>query len=126
MSMIIWAELQLSVMNVLWRQEPATVHDVIAALSSDRTPAYTTILTVLTNLVRQGYATSEPRAGTRMFQYRPLVTRRQIQEGFAEEMVERLFANSPSELIRLVLETQPISAEELQKISDAVLNHSAS
>ena len=43
MSLISWAELQLSVMGVLWENEHATVHEIIAALSGERVPAYTTI-----------------------------------------------------------------------------------
>lgn len=120
MSMINWAELQLAVMNVLWRQEPATVHDVIGALSKargeDKPPAYTTILTVLTNLVRQGYVTSELKEGTRMFQYRTLVTQRDIQEGLAQELIERLFDDSPLELIRLLIEIYPPSTQQTEQI----------
>lgn len=117
MSMITWAELQLAVMNVLWQQEPATVHDVIAALSTDRTPAYTTVLTVLTNLVKQGYVENELKPGTRMFQYRTLVSQQQIREVLAGEMIDRLFEGSPAELIRLVLTTQHLSPEELTQIA---------
>ncbi len=117
MSMITWAELQLAVMNVLWQHEPATVHDVIAALSADRTPAYTTVLTVLTNLVKQGYVENEMKPGTRMFQYRTLVSQQQIRAVLAGEMIDRLFEGSPAEMIRLVLTTQHLSPEELTRIA---------
>jgi predicted transcriptional regulator len=116
MSMISWAELQLAVMGVLWQNEHATVHEIIAALSGERAPAYTTILTVLTNLVKQGFVAHEPRSATRMFQYRALVTQRDLRADIVEDMIARLFDGSPVLLIKLLLETQHLAEQELVEL----------
>ena len=117
MSMINWADLQLSIMNVLWEQETATVHEVIEAISGEKTPAYTTVLTVLTTLVKQGYVEHEPRPGTRMFQYRATMSRQEMREGLVGELLERLFAGSPVVLVRLLLETYSYTESDLEEMT---------
>lgn len=116
MSMINWADLQLSIMNVLWQQETATVHEVIEAISGDKTPAYTTVLTVLTTLVKQGYVEHEPKPGTRMFQYRAIVPKQEMCEGLVGEILERLFSGSPVMLVRLLLETYSYNENDIEEM----------
>lgn len=48
-------ELEAAVMAAVWRrQAPATVRDVLADLSGERSLAYTTVMTVMDNLHRKG------------------------------------------------------------------------
>ena len=120
MSMINWAELQLSIMDVLWRQESATVHEIITALTEERAPAYTTILTVLTNLVKQEFVGNAPKPGTRMFAYHALVSQEEVQAQLTHEMIARLFNDSPAAMVKLLLETETFSAKQLKEIAQIV------
>lgn len=120
MSMISWAELQLSIMDVLWNQESATVHELIMALSDERPPAYTTVLTVLTNLVKQGFVGHDPKPGTRMYAYYALVSQEEIRIHLAEEMMARLFDDSAAVMVRLLLRTQAFTPKELKEIAQLV------
>ncbi len=120
MSMISWAELQLSIMDVLWNQESATVHELIMALSDERPPAYTTVLTVLTNLVKQGFVGHDLKPGTRMYAYYALVTQEEIRTHLAEEMMARLFDDSAAIMVKLLLKTQTFSPKQLKEIAQMV------
>ena len=61
-------------MRELWeRQGPATVRDVLAALSVSRKLAYTTVMTVMDNLHRKGQLTRE--MSGRAWLYRPVRSR---------------------------------------------------
>ena len=69
-----FGELEAAIMHQLWeRDEPATVRDVLAALSGSRTLAYTTVMTVLDNLHRKGQLSREMRG--RAWLYRPVRSR---------------------------------------------------
>lgn len=51
-------DLESAIMLVLWRRgEPLAVKDVLDELSSDRTLAYTTVMTVMERLWRKGLLT---------------------------------------------------------------------
>lgn len=117
MSMINWAELQLAIMNVLWQRGEVTVHEVIADLTGERTPAYTTILTVLTNLTKQGMVTHEARPGKRMFAYRASVSREEIQAGITNELIERLYEGQPELLVMQLLQTHSFEENTLKEIT---------
>ncbi len=120
MSMINWAELQLAIMNVLWQRGEATVHEVIADLSGEKTPAYITVLTVLTNLTKQGMVSHEARAGTRMFAYRANVTREDIQAGITNELIERLYNGSPTSLITQLLQSHVFEEATLRELVNQI------
>ena len=69
-----FGELEAAIMRELWeRGEPATVRDVLAALSASRKLAYTTVMTVMDNLHRKGQLTRE--MSGRAWLYRPVRTR---------------------------------------------------
>ena len=120
MSMINWAELQLSIMTVLWQRETATVHEVIEALTGEKKPAYTTVLTVLTTLVKQGYVEHEQKSGTRMFHYRAIVSQQEMREGLIDEVLERLFAGAPIALMQLLLETYAFTEGDLEGLTQEI------
>ena len=123
MSMINWAELQLAIMSVLWQKGEATVHEVIADLSSEKPPAYTTVLTVLTNLSKQGMVSHEARPGTRMFAYRACVSQAEIQTGITNELIDRLYDCHPASLIIQLLQSHTFEEAALQEIAQQLQSH---
>lgn len=67
-------KLEAAVMDVLWSADGAlTVRDVLGKMPPQRNLAYTTVMTVLSNLHRKGMVAREP-AG-RAYSYRPTVSR---------------------------------------------------
>jgi BlaI family penicillinase repressor len=109
-------ELQLAVLNVLWTQRQATVHEVLAALPSTRKPAYTTVLTVLRNLEKRGLVAHEMSDGSRTFRYHPLISAYDARESILQDVLNRLFAGSPALLVKHLLETEGFTLEELRQI----------
>lgn len=113
-------ELQLLVMNALWILKRATVAEVQEALPGERRPAYTTVLTVLRNLEKRGMVAHEPVPGSRMYRYRPLVSAHDTRSDILQEVLERLFAGSPTLLITHLLQTEAFGPEELREIRHVV------
>lgn len=66
--------LEAAVMNVLWSAAtPLTVREVLDRLPPQRNLAYTTVMTVLSNLHRKGMVDREPSG--RAYSYQPTLTR---------------------------------------------------
>ena len=95
-----FGDLEAVIMDHLWtRSEPATIRDLLDVLAPARTPAYTTVLTVVDNLFKKGWLRREPDG--RAYRYTPTVTR---EEYAARELRDALDdAGDPAEaLLRFV------------------------
>jgi predicted transcriptional regulator len=109
---------EAKVMSVLWRNAPATVGDVVAALKRKRPVAYSTVQTILRILEEKGYVAHEKVA--RAFVYRPRVDERQARRRALKHVASRLFNDSLSQLVLNVLEDGHIDAEELGRLKKLI------
>ena len=81
-----FGELEAAIMRDLWeREEPATVRDVLASLSTSRKLAYTTVMTVMDNLHRKGQVTRE--MSGRAWLYRPVRTQAQHAAALLQDVL---------------------------------------
>ncbi|HEY1654930.1 MAG TPA: BlaI/MecI/CopY family transcriptional regulator [Candidatus Tumulicola sp.] len=104
---------ELRLMEVLWRENNATVADVVAALAP---PAltYSTVLTTLRTLEQKGYVAHEEDG--RAFVYHPVVEQRQAANSAMRYLLDRFFGNSPGALAVALLDDGRLSDEELARI----------
>lgn len=107
-------DLQLSIMQILWRKAPVTVHEVVAALPEDRKSAYTTVLTVLRNLEKRELVTHDTPDGERMFRYRPIVSVDATRQAALLDLMHRQFDGSPALLLTHLLDRNICSTEDLR------------
>lgn len=86
--------LQLRCLHRMWDTGPATVHDMVAHLNATgkRQVAYTTALTVLRNLKRRHFCTSEKNG--RAFIFTPTITRVEYQCSVLRDVRDTLFDGS--------------------------------
>jgi BlaI family transcriptional regulator, penicillinase repressor len=113
-------EAESRVMTVLWRQSPATVGEVVAALKKQRPVSYSTVQTILRILETKGYVTHEKVA--RAFQYRAIVDERQARRRALKLLVGRLFNGSPSLLVLNVLDDEEMDPAELERLKRLIAN----
>ena len=111
---------ELRVMNVLWSRGRGTVGEVVDAMHGPRKPAYNTALTILRILERKGYVTHEKEG--RAFVFVPLLDRGQERRRALSQMLNRLFDNSPVQLVSDLLGHEEIDAEELRRVRELVEN----
>lgn len=78
--------LERQVLDVVWRRGETTVRDVVKALGE--TIAYTTLMTTLDRLYKKGLL--ERRKDGRAFLYKAVVTREELEQGIAEDVIEGL------------------------------------
>lgn len=111
-----FGELESAVMDCLWAAErPTSVREVLDELLSERTLAYTTVMTVLDNLHRKGWVTRHQEG--RAYLYKAAAAR----ESYAAALMSQAFneGTDPSATFaRFIEELSPDEAATLRRALD--------
>jgi predicted transcriptional regulator len=107
-------DVELELMTLLWQLGEGTVHDVLGALPSGRTLAYTSVSTVLRILVGKGVLVV--RKEGRGHVYVPRISKAEYEATSLRHIVQRVFDGAPDALVRRLLETEELNEEKLAAI----------
>ena len=116
-------EAELRLMKILWRRGESAVTDLVAALPEGEPLAYNSVLTTIRILEQKGYVAH--RQEGRAFVYRPAVAEDEASRSEVRNMLGRFFGNSREQLVLSLLGDEEISAEELERLKDAIRSASA-
>jgi predicted transcriptional regulator len=111
-------EAELRLMKILWRRGESAVTDLVAALPDGEQLAYNSVLTTIRILEQKGYV--EHRQEGRAFVYRPCIEEQEASRTEVRHVLSRFFGDSRERLLLSLLGDDEISAEELQRLKDAV------
>jgi len=112
-------ELELEVLKVLWREGPWPVRLVRQALAAaGRDLAYTTVMTVMSIMVRKGYLRRDKQGAG--FIYRPRIVRRSTLGKMLRDLVDRAFNGSAAAATLHLLQTSDLNREELRQIQELI------
>ncbi len=101
-------------MNVLWRDGPATVAEIVASLHTQPPLAYNTVLTTLRILEGKGYL--QHKKERRAFVYEPRVAQEEASTGAVKHLLSRFFNNSPELLVASLLKDETLGRKELNRL----------
>jgi predicted transcriptional regulator len=104
------------VMDVVWELGCVTVSDVVEAI--DRKLAYTTVLTTINILQSKQIVRRGPKVG-RAFTYTAMVSRDQVRAGMLQSLTDQLFGGSARSLVLSLLQSEAISAEDIEAVKQA-------
>lgn len=107
-------ETELELMTILWRIGQGTVHDVIGGLSAGRDLAYTSVSTILRILEQKKVVRSQKEGRGHI--YIPVLTKQNYEDTSLNHIVTKVFDGTPSSLVRRLLETSDLSADEMKSI----------
>lgn len=107
-------EVELELMNIIWRLGEGSVNDVLSALMSERKLAYTSVSTIL-RILEQKKILSSRKEG-RGHIYFPLISKEKYEAKSLHHLVEKVFDGTPSSLVRRLLAAEKLSKEELKSI----------
>ena len=107
---------EAEVMEVVWNQESVTVNDVVEAI--DRDLAYTTVLTTMKILEDKKIVRRGKKIG-RAFTYTAKVSRDQVREGMLKSLADQLFGGSARSLVLSLLESDAVSASDIEAVKKA-------
>ena len=107
-------DLEIDIMNVVWRLGRATVRQIVDALRDQRPLAYTTVQTVLSILTQKRVVqyTCEGRA----YVYSAIVQPEVVRQETIKAVVDKLFAGSSQSLVLHLIESDSVTAEEAKSL----------
>jgi len=108
------SDVQLELMNVLWKAGEASVAEVVDALRPRRAVSRNTVQTMLVRLERKGWLTHRDDGGT--FIYTPTVPRGVVQDDVLARVVETVFDGSAAGILMTLLQNRSLSKDEANKI----------
>lgn len=101
-------------MKVVWRLEEATVRDVYESLRSQRTVAYTTVMTMMRILEGKGFLRKKQRE--RAHVYRPSRPRHVVLGAMVRDFLDRVFDGASRPLLMHLTEDERLSARDRQAL----------
>jgi len=111
-------EAELRLMKILWRRGESAVTDLVAALPTTEPLAYNSVLTTIRILEQKGYV--DHRQEGRAFVYRACVAEHEASLSEVRNVLSRFFGNSRERLVLSLLGDQEISADELERLREAI------
>ena len=103
-------------MSVLWRIGEGTVNEVMAGLPPTRKPAYTSVSTILRILEQKGVLAT--RKEGRGHVYVPKISKADYGKKTLKHVVNRVFDGTPVALVRQLLGSVPMKAEEIAELKE--------
>jgi predicted transcriptional regulator len=112
-------ELELEILKVLWRDGPGTVRQVRSALAEGgRALAYTSVMTMLSIMVRKKYLRRDKDG--RSYVYAPRIAEAETKHGLLGDIVERAFDGSARAVMLSLLELGDVDQVELDELRDLI------
>jgi BlaI family transcriptional regulator, penicillinase repressor len=105
---------ELAILRVLWRRGPSTVRQVHESLSRDRETGYTTVLKLMQIMNEKGLVERDESERTHV--YHAKFTEEQTQQRLVDDLLEKAFGGSASQLVMRALSAREASADELAQI----------
>ena len=113
---VTFGALELDIMSILWEKTvPISVGDVQNELSTDRDLAYTTVMTVLSNLYKKG-AVDRAKQG-KAYVYWAKHKRDQAAAGLFDNLLKKIYRDNPAAMLAGFLKTsQPLTSDDIRDL----------
>lgn len=109
---------QREIMEIVWAEGEVTVTEVRDALEQKRKLARNTVLTMMVRLEERGWLQHREQGRTFIYSAaRPRVASLGMK---VSQMVDRLFAGSPEELMTALIEYRGLTSEETDRIREMI------
>lgn len=111
-------EVELELMTILWRLAEGSVADVIQGLSKNRDLVYTSVSTILRILEQKGVLTT--RKEGRGHIYIPSLLKSDYEAKVVRHVVERVFDGAPVAMVRQLIGTGTLNAQDLKELTELI------
>ena len=105
---------EMGLLQILWELKEATVEEVVNAHRERERPHYKTTQTLLRIMETKGFIIHESRG--RVFVFRPLTSRKVVDQLSVQALVSRNFHGSVAGLLMNLLESNSIKKKELDEL----------
>lgn len=107
-------ENELEVMQVLWKQAPLTVSEILNYLQRKPMPAYTSLLTLVQTMEKKGYIKHQK--SVKAFSYLPVLKQEKFLISEIKRVAKRLLGGSPGKLVLNLVENEQLSQSEIEAL----------
>lgn len=107
-------DVEFEMMSVLWKLQEGSINDILEALPAHRKLAYTSVSTIVRILEQKNYVSSIRDGRTAI--YSPTLSREAYENATVSRVVAEVFENSPSSLVRTLVQTKMIDQKDLDEI----------
>jgi BlaI family transcriptional regulator, penicillinase repressor len=107
-------ENELEVMQILWRQAPLMVSELLNYLQRKPIPAYTSLLTLVQTMEKKGYIRHQ-KSG-KAFAYLPVLKQEKFLISEVKRVAKRLFRGSPGKLVLNLVENEQLTQTEIEAL----------
>jgi BlaI family penicillinase repressor len=107
-------DVELQILEVLWRQGPSTVRQVHEALAQRRETGYSTTLKMLQVMREKGLVVRDE--SVRPQEYRAAESQYQTQLRMLDNLAQKAFGGSAKRLVMRMLSAERVSAEDLAEM----------
>ena len=109
---------ELEILDILWERKRATVREVFEEIQKRKPTTYTTVLKFMQIMQEKGLVERDVAGKAHI--YRPKHSQRQTQTKIVGTMLEKAFRGSALSLVQHVLETKPVTSDELAAIRQMI------
>lgn len=111
-------QVELAILQVLWRRGPSTVREIHDTLKKDRATGRSTTLKMVQVMTEKGLVLKDESVRPQV--YRPARPGEQTQLQLIDELIQRAFGGSASELVLRAASAKRITARELAEIKKLI------
>jgi predicted transcriptional regulator len=112
--------LEADILAIIWEKDRATVRDVYEALRQQRPIAYTTVMTVMNNLVKKNLLAQDKT--NIAYVYTPAIPGDEVAQTILDSVVQRLLRGQPNLAVSYLLGLKKVltseQTEELKKYAE--------
>lgn len=105
---------ELEILQILWKEGPATVRLVNDQLNTQRTVGYTTTLKIMQIMYEKGFLSREKEGKTHIYQAE--VQQSEAQKHLVDKLLDTAFQGSATQLVMQALGSRDTSQEEIDEI----------
>jgi len=109
---------ELAILQVLWQHGPSTVRQIHSALKNERDTGQSTTLKMVQVMTEKGLVLKDESVRPQV--YRPARPAEQTQLQLIDELIQRAFGGSASQLVLRAASAKRITPEELAEIRKLV------
>lgn len=109
---------EMDILQEVWDLGRATVPQVHERIAAKRKVAYTTIMTIMQNLVKKGYLMVDKSDRTHV--YTAKVIPKDVRKSLLANLMDKMFHGSPAALVRTLAETENLSDDDRRLLNDLI------
>jgi predicted transcriptional regulator len=112
-------EMELAILNVLWKAGPSTVREVQNILNKTRNAGYTTVLKMLQIMTQKKLVKRDESNHAHV--YVPNCSMQKTQKRLVNDLLKKAFGGSSLQLASTLFDSEKLSKSEFEKLRNEIL-----